>query len=93
MYTKRTKVMNRTGLHARPASDFVKEAKQYASRITIANLAEPEEKPANAKSIVSILAQGMGPGTEVAIAAEGEDEQQAVDALVALIDSGFGEAD
>ena len=91
MYIKKTKIINKTGLHARPASDFINEAKKYRSKITITNLSEPEEGPANAKSMIALLALGMGPGTEVEIAAGGDDQKEAVDALVALIDSGFGE--
>ena len=91
MFSKETTVINRTGLHARPASDFVKCAKQFASRITIANLSDPAEDPVNAKSIVSVLSLGMGAGTKVQIAAAGEDEETAVLALCALIDSGFDE--
>lgn len=91
MYSKKTVVVNKTGLHARPASDFVREAKKWTSRITIANLSNPEEEPVNAKSIVSVLSLGMGLGCEVEVRASGEDEQAAVDALVALIEGGFGE--
>lgn len=91
MYTKKVTVINKTGLHARPASDFINQAKKFSSRITIANLNDPSEKPVNAKSIISVLSLGIGPGTEVEICADGEDEQSAVDTLVALINSGFGE--
>ena len=91
MYSKKTVVINPTGLHARPAGAFVRAAKEYKSRITIANLLTPEEDTVNAKSIIGVLSLGMGKGTEVEITAEGKDEQAAVDALIALIDSGFGE--
>ncbi len=91
MYTERTTIINRSGLHARPASVFVKEAKTFASKVKIQNLKTPEEVPANAKSIVSVLGLGMGQGTEVEISAEGPDEEKAVKALVALIESGFDE--
>lgn len=46
---------------------------------------------ANAKSIISVLALGLAQGEEVELSADGPDEQQAVDSLVALIDSKFGE--
>lgn len=91
MYTKITKIINKTGLHARPASDFVAEAKKYQSRITITNLTDYPEDPGDAKSIIEILSLSMAPETEVSLQAEGADEKQAVDALVALIESGFGE--
>lgn len=89
MYKKKVTITNKTGLHARPASDFVKEAGKFSSKITIKRLDEEEE--VNAKSIVFLLSLGIGQGTEVEISANGEDEQQAVDSLAALIESGFGE--
>lgn len=89
MYKKTTTILNKSGLHARPASDFVKEAGKFSSKITIRRLDEDEE--ANAKSIVFLLSLGIGQGIEVEISAKGDDEQQAVDSLVTLIESGFGE--
>ena len=88
MYAKQCAVVNRSGLHARPAAEFVMEAKKYASKITIRR---PEGEGVNAKSIVRLLAEGITCGTQVEIAADGADEQQAVDNLVALVESGFGE--
>ena len=89
MYSKQTTVINRTGLHARPASDFVIAAKRFESKVTVRNIADGEA--VNAKSIVRILAEGMSQGTRIEIAADGLDEQQAVEQLVQLVDSGFGE--
>ena len=83
MYKRSTMVVNKTGLHARPASDFVAEAKKYKSRITITNLTDYPDEPGDAKA--------MAPETMVELCAEGADENEAVDALVALIESGFGE--
>lgn len=91
MYTNTTTVCNPTGLHARPATKFVKEAKKFKSSIWIQRYAEPETGAVNAKSVVMLLSLGLGVGTEVKITAEGEDEKEAVDELVALINSGFGE--
>ena len=91
MYTKLTTVCNPTGLHARPATEFVTEAKKYTSQITLQNAQEAAEDAVNAKSVVLLLSLGLGKGTPVKLAAEGEDEKEAVEALAALIDSGFGE--
>ena len=91
MYTRMTTVCNPTGLHARPATEFVNRAKQYKSRITICN---PQEEPAdtvNAQSVVLVLSLGLAKGSQVEITAQGEDEQQAVDELIGLLESGFGE--
>ncbi|MEA4911362.1 MAG: HPr family phosphocarrier protein [Oscillospiraceae bacterium] len=90
MITRKTTVINKTGLHARPASDFVLKAKSFESKVTIRE-ANGSEEPVNAKSIIRLLAIGVAQGTEIEIAADGPDEQAAVDALVALVASGFGE--
>ena len=92
MYSKKTTVINRTGLHARPASQFIEMAKRFSSRIQISNLSlDDEDNIGNAKSIISVLALGMAQGSQIEIFAVGEDEQEAVDSLIALVDSGFGE--
>ena len=89
MSSKRTVIKNKTGLHARPASEFIAMASKFQSRITIKKLSEDED--ANAKSIVMLLSLGLAQGEEVEIVAKGEDEVEAVDKLIALIDSKFGE--
>ena len=89
MYSKRTVIKNKTGLHARPASEFIAMASKFQSRITVKKLSEDED--ANAKSIVMLLSLGLAQGEEVEIVAKGEDEVEAVDKLIALIDSKFGE--
>ena len=90
MYKRTVKVINASGLHARPGSDFVHEAVKYKSAITIRRLDE-EDDPVNAKSIAFVLSLGVGKGTEVELAAEGEDEKEAVDALCSFIENGLGE--
>ncbi len=90
MYEKSTTVINETGLHARPASTFISATKNYSSKITIKNL--DSGKSADAKSILMVLSLGLVKGTPVSICAEGDDEVEAVDSLIDLIDSGFGEA-
>jgi phosphocarrier protein HPr len=90
LYARQTKILNKTGLHARPASAFVMATKQFKSDITVRNV-DAGGDGANAKSIIMLLAAGLGCGTTVEVAANGPDEKEAVDHLVALIDSGFGE--
>lgn len=89
MYSRSTTIVNETGLHARPASDFIKAANGYESDITIKKV--DGAMGINAKSIVLLLTLGLAQGTAVEISAEGPDEQAAVDGLITLIDSGFGE--
>lgn len=87
MYQKSVVIKNSSGLHARPASEFINCAKKFKSKITIGRT-NGEEK-VNAKSIVLLLSLGLSQGETVELNASGEDEREAVDALVDLIDFGF----
>jgi phosphocarrier protein HPr len=80
-------VQHEVGLHARPAAQFVRLARQFKSTITISK----GERTVSAKSMVLILTLAVGRGTEIEIIAEGEDEQEAVAALLALIERNFEE--
>lgn len=91
MYSETTTIQNITGLHARPASVFIACAAKYKSRITIKRVGGDEQ--VNAKSIVMLLTLALNKGSEVEICAEGEDEREAVKALVCLIESKFNESD
>lgn len=90
MYKKKVRIINHTGLHARPASEFVECAQKYNSRITICRAGE-EEESVDAQSMVLLLTLGLCQGDEAIIAASGPDEVEAVNALATLIQSGFGE--
>lgn len=90
MYSKKIRIRNYTGLHARPASEFVECAANYNSKIKICRAGQ-EEESVNAKSIVLLLTLGLCKGEEAIISANGSDEAEAVEALAALIESGFGE--
>ena len=91
MYYKDAVIINSSGLQARPAAEFAAKAKTFKSVIRIQNLNEKNPVPVNAKSIVMILAEGLGKGCRVRISAEGEDEREAAEELAALISGGFGE--
>lgn len=91
MYSKQVQIVNSTGLHARPAAEFVRAAQRYRSAVTVQNLDEEGAAPVNGKSLMMILAAGLSQGTRIAITAEGADEVAAVEALAALVESGFGE--
>ncbi|MBB6217869.1 phosphocarrier protein [Anaerosolibacter carboniphilus] len=84
---KIVKILNETGLHARPASLLVKAATPFSSEITI----EFKDNVFIAKSIMSILSAGLQKGDEIKIVAKGSDEKEAVEALADLINSKFGE--
>ena len=87
MVSQTVTVTNPTGLHARPAAMFVKEAQKYQSALTL----EKDGKTANGRSMIAVMSLGAGAGSTVTLSREGEDEQEALKALVALIESGFGE--
>ena len=83
MYTKEIYIQNRTGLHARPASDFVRLASSFRSKVELNRL--DDEDKYNAKSIVMLLALGLEQGEHAILSAEGADEQEAVEALSKLL--------
>ena len=80
-------IQNRLGLHARAAARFVHTAGRYKARVT----AGRDGRVMDGKSILGILLLGASRGTTIEITAEGDDETEAVDALVALVESRFGE--
>ncbi len=82
-------VINPNGIHARPASIFVQEAKKFQSKVVVENLATGKSK--DAKAILGVMSLGMTKGTEIRITAEGPDEDAAIQAISDLIDSGCGE--
>jgi phosphocarrier protein HPr len=79
---------NEVGLHARPAALFVRLAGRFSSEITVRNLSGDGE-PKNAKSILGVLAVGAEQGHEIEVAAEGVDEEEAIDRLTRLVESEF----
>ncbi|MCC8192445.1 MAG: HPr family phosphocarrier protein [Ruminococcus sp.] len=87
MFVKDVVVQNQVGLHARPATFFIQKANEFKSSIWI----EKEERRVNAKSLLGILSLGIVGGTSIRIIADGTDEQEAVDGLVDLVESGFGD--
>jgi phosphocarrier protein len=92
---KETKIVvnNKVGLHARPAAVFVQTASRFKSDVKVSCLDKETGsiRVANAKSILSILTLGVFQGTEITIQATGEDEEAAVQALVELVQTNFGE--
>jgi phosphocarrier protein len=82
-------ISNKLGLHARASAKFTKLAGTFRSEVSMAR----GERSVNAKSIMGVMMLAAGPGTEVQIEVAGEDEQAAMDALLALINAKFGEAE
>lgn len=91
MYSRIATVKNPTGLHARPAAELVAAAKKFKSSVKIRAISDENKAPVNAKSIIMLLSLGAAQGSQVEILADGEDEKEAVDSIIKLIDGGFGE--
>ncbi len=80
-------VRNQPGIHARPAAQFVKKAGEFRSEILVSN----GDLTVNGKSIMGVMMLAAEEGAVIRIAASGPDEEAAVEALVNLIDTRFGE--
>jgi len=80
-------ITNKVGLHARPARSLVQTAAQFHSEIRVLC----GEKAANAKSIVGILKLGASQGDTLRLRAEGDDAEEAIRALIDLIERKFDE--
>ncbi len=87
MVSKRTVVVNRSGLHLRPAADLSKLASSMSSEITIV----AGEKRVNPKSVLILMSAAITKGTEIEIICEGENEAEDLERLVEAIESGLGE--
>ena len=85
----KTTVVNPNGIHARPASFFVNEAKKYQSKIMVENLSSGKAK--DAKQILGVMSLGMTKGTEIRLTAEGPDKEEAIAGMLQLVESGCGE--
>lgn len=90
MYSEKVKVINKTGLHARPAMLFVQTASKFKSEVTFGKTSTPDVFK-NAKSVISVMSVAARLDDEIEIRANGLDETEAVKALVELIKSGCGE--
>ena len=80
MVTDKITIKCKVGLHARPASLFVKEAKLFDSTIRV----KQDGKDINGKSILEVLTLGAKHGSEIEIVADGKDEKKALEALVQI---------
>ena len=87
MVERSVQVINRNGLHARPAAEIVKAAAKFRSDITIVR----DDLEVNGKSIMGVMMLAAECGASVVLRASGADEEQAVEAIAALIANKFGE--
>jgi phosphocarrier protein len=87
MAERSVQIINRNGLHARPAAEIVKAAARFQSDITLVR----DEIEVNGKSIMGVMMLAAECGSTLVLKASGPDDEQAVDALAALIANKFGE--
>jgi phosphocarrier protein HPr len=87
MAERSVKIVNKNGLHARPAAEIVKTASKFTSDIIIVR----DELEVNGKSIMGVMMLAAECGAEVTLRATGPDESAAVEAIAKLITSKFGE--
>lgn len=87
MLSRKFMIKNRLGLHARAAARLVQTANQFTSEVTLLK----DEIEVNGKSIMGILLLAAPKGTEILVAIDGPDEEQAMTVVADLIEDGFGE--
>ncbi|HKK55927.1 HPr family phosphocarrier protein [Marinobacter sp.] len=89
MVRRTIKIINKLGLHARAAAKLVATASEYSSTINISR----KDRKVDAKSIMPVMMLAASKGTEVELIADGEDENEAIEALTVLIEDYFGEGE
>jgi len=87
MCEREVRIENRNGLHARPAAEIVKAASKFRSEVTIRR----DDLEVNGKSIMGVMMLAAEYGTTIFLRANGDDAEQAVEAIAALVASRFGE--
>ncbi len=87
MISREVKITNSIGLHARPATFFIQKANEYKSSIWV----EKDERKVNAKSLLGVLSLGISMGMTITLVADGQDENEAIEGLVTLINEGLAE--
>jgi len=88
MPERTVKIVNKLGLHARPAAEIVKTAARFKSNVTIIR----DDLEVNGKSIMGVMMLAAEFGSTILIRAEGDDADAALDALEALVAAKFGES-
>ena len=88
MPERTVQIVNRNGLHARPAAEIVKLASKFQAEITIVK----DDLDVNGKSIMGVMMLAAEHGSSITLRAEGPDAAQALDALATLVGTKFGES-
>lgn len=87
MIQRDVQITNNSGLHARPATFFIQKANTYRSGIWVVK----DDRKVSAKSLLGVLSIGIAKGMTITLVADGDDEQDAIDGLVELIETGFND--
>lgn len=87
MQKREMTITNNIGLHARPATFFIQKANSFKSSIWI----EKDDRKVNAKSLLGVLSLGIAKGMVVTLVADGQDENEALEGLIGLVQSGLAE--
>ena len=85
MIQREVTITNSSGLHARPATFFIQKANTYRSSIWVVK----DDRKVSAKSLLGVLSLGIIGGTSIKIICDGSDEAEAMEGLIALVESGF----
>ncbi len=87
--TRPLRIINERGLHARAAAKFVSLLERFGANVDVLK----DGQSVSGRSIMGLMLLGAGPGSEIELRAEGLDAREALEALAALVESGFGETD
>ncbi len=88
MITKKLTVLNKLGIHARPAAQFVRAASRFKSDVTVVK----DDESVDGKSIMGLMMLAVGCGAVITVSVEGPDEEASMAALEELVAGKFGEA-
>ena len=89
MQSRAVTIVNKLGLHARAAAKLVSTASGFAAEVSL----DRNGQQVNGKSIMGVMMLAASKGSELTLTTDGEDEKEAMQALVALIDNRFGEGE
>lgn len=87
MITKKLTVLNKLGIHARPAAQFVRVASRFQADVTV----EKDDEPVDGKSIMGLMMLAVGCGADITVTVDGPDEEASLAALEELVKGKFGE--
>ncbi len=88
MITKKLTVLNKLGIHARPAAQFVRAASRFKADVTVVK----DDESVDGKSIMGLMMLAVGCGAVITVSVDGPDEQESMEAIESLLASKFGEA-